>query len=148
MEKCLVTAERCWSNIFCTKKDLAAVFLVGLDRLVRPIEAKFPRGFRQPIILVNQDPARVTLLELQKHLEPQIASWERTREAELVTAVAMNAALSPASMRHLPICRRESYVPWCLPGGAMRTCVNAFSVVGQTALLIQHALFAGISGSR
>jgi hypothetical protein len=33
-------------------------------------------------------------------------------------------------------------------GGAMRTCVNAFSVVGQTALLIQHALFAGASGGQ
>lgn len=63
--------------IFGTKKDLAAVFLVGLDRLIRPMKEKFPQGFRQPIILVDQDLARVTLLELQKHLEPQIASWER-----------------------------------------------------------------------
>ena len=85
---CHETAQQ--AVIFCTKKDLAAVFLVGLDRLIRPIEAKFPRGFRQPIILVDQDLARVTLLELQKHLEPQIASWERTREAELVTAVVGN----------------------------------------------------------
>jgi len=85
---CRETAQE--AVIFCTKKDLAAVFLVGLDRLIRPIEAKFPRGFRQPIILVEQDLARVTPLELQKHLVPQIESWERTREAELVTAVAGN----------------------------------------------------------
>jgi peptide subunit release factor 1 (eRF1) len=39
-------------------------------------------------VLLDQDLARVSLLELQKHLEPQIASWERTHEAELVTAVA------------------------------------------------------------
>lgn len=83
---CRETAQQ--AAIFCTKKDLTAVFLVGLDRLIRPMEAAFPRGFRQPIVLIDQDLARIMLLELQKHLEPQIASWERTHEAELVTAVA------------------------------------------------------------
>jgi hypothetical protein len=82
---CRETAQQ--AVIFCTKKDLAAVFLVGLDRLIRPMEAAFPRDFRQPIVLVDQDLARIMLLELQEHLEPQIASWERTHEAELVTAV-------------------------------------------------------------
>jgi len=70
-----------------THEDLAAVFLVGPDRLIRPIEAKFPRSFRKPIVLFDQDLARITPLELQKHLEPQIAEWERKHEAELVTAV-------------------------------------------------------------
>jgi Bacterial archaeo-eukaryotic release factor family 10 len=83
---CRETAQQ--AAVFCTKKVLTAVFLVGLDRLIRPMEAAFPRGFRQPIVLIDQDLARITLLELQKHLEPQIASWERTREAELVTGVA------------------------------------------------------------
>jgi hypothetical protein len=83
---CRETAQQAAN--FCTKKALAAVFLVGPDRLIKPIKAKFPRSFRQPIVLVDQDLARITLLELQKHLEPQIARWERTHEAELVTAVA------------------------------------------------------------
>jgi len=83
---CHETAQE--AVIFCKKKDLAAVFLVGLDRLIRPMVAAFPRGFRQPIVLVHQDLARITLLEFQKHLEPQIASWERTHEAEIVAAVA------------------------------------------------------------
>ena len=85
---CRETAQQAVN--FCTKKDLAAVFLVGPDRLIRPIKAKFPRSFRQPIVLFDQDLARVTLLELQKHLEPQIAGWERKHEAELVTAVTGN----------------------------------------------------------
>jgi len=68
-------------------EDLAAVFLVGPDKLIRPIEAKFPRSFRKPIMLFDQDLARVAPLELRKHLEPQIADWERKHEAELVTAV-------------------------------------------------------------
>jgi peptide subunit release factor 1 (eRF1) len=38
-------------------------------------------------MLFDQDLARVTPLELRKHLEPQIADWERKHEAELVTAV-------------------------------------------------------------
>jgi Bacterial archaeo-eukaryotic release factor family 10 len=82
---CRETAQQAVN--FCTKKDLEAVFLVGLDRLIKPMETKFPRGFRQSIVLLKQDLARVTLLELQKHLEPQIAGWERRHEAELATAV-------------------------------------------------------------
>ncbi|HVB55348.1 MAG TPA: hypothetical protein VNE63_02815 [Candidatus Acidoferrales bacterium] len=85
---CRETAQQAAN--FCTKKALAAVFLVGPDRLIKPIKAKFPRSFRQTIVLLDQDLARVSLLELQKHLEPQIASWERAHEAELVTAVAGN----------------------------------------------------------
>ena len=82
---CRETAQQAAN--FCTKKGLAAVFLAGPDRLIKPIKAKFPRGFRQPIVLVEQDLARVAPLELLKHLEPQIADWECKREAELVTAV-------------------------------------------------------------
>jgi hypothetical protein len=80
---CRETAQK--TANFCTKEALAAVFLVGPDRLIKPIKAKFPRSLRQPVVLLDQDLARVPLLELQKHLEPQIASWERTHEAELVT---------------------------------------------------------------
>ena len=83
---CRETAQQAAN--FCTKKALAAVFLVGPDRLIKPIKAKCPRSLRQPVVLLDQDLARVPLLELQKHLEPQIASWECTHEAELVTAVA------------------------------------------------------------
>jgi hypothetical protein len=70
-----------------TSEDLAAVFLVGLDKLIKPIEAKFLQSFRKPIVLFDQDLARVTPLELRKHLEPLIADWERRHEAELVAAV-------------------------------------------------------------
>jgi hypothetical protein len=83
---CSETAQQAAN--FCTKRALAAVFLVGPDRLIKPIKENFPRGLPQPVALLDQDLARVSLLELQKHLEPQIASWEQTHEAELVTAVA------------------------------------------------------------
>jgi hypothetical protein len=85
---CRETAQQ--TANFCKGKNLAAVFLAGSDRLIKPIEAKCPRSFRQPIVLLDQDLARVTLPELQKHLEPHITGWERKREAELVTAVAGN----------------------------------------------------------
>ena len=73
---------------FCTKKGLAAVFLIGSDKLIRPIKGKFPRSFRQPIVLLEQGLARIAPIELLKHLEPKIANWECRREAELVTAVS------------------------------------------------------------
>ena len=83
---CRETAQQAAN--FCTRMHLAAVFLIGPDRLITPIEASFPGSFRQPIALFDQDLARVTPLELLKHLEPQIAGWERRREAELVAAAS------------------------------------------------------------
>ncbi len=82
---CCETAQHAVN--LCTRNEVAAVFLVGPDELIRPIKAKFPRGFRKPMVLFHQDLARVTPLELLKHLEPQIAAWEHRHEAELATAV-------------------------------------------------------------
>jgi hypothetical protein len=82
---CRETAQQAAS--FCTQKQLAAVFLAGPDRLIKPIEEKFPRGFPQPVVLFDQDLARVTPHELLKHIEPQIAGWEHKHQEELVAAV-------------------------------------------------------------
>jgi rubrerythrin len=68
-------------------KDLAAVFLVGPDKLITAIEAKFPRTFPLPIVRVDQDLARVDPSELRRHLEPRIAAWEREHQTALVNAV-------------------------------------------------------------
>jgi len=73
---------------FCARFHLAAIFLVGPDRLIKPIEAKLPRNCRQPIVLFNQDLARLAPVELLRHLEPQVAQWEHKRETELVAAVS------------------------------------------------------------
>jgi len=82
---CREVAQRA-ANLYGSE-GVAAVFLVGPDKLIRPIEAKFLQSFRKPIVLSDQDLARVTPLELWNHLEPLIADWERRHEAELVAAV-------------------------------------------------------------
>jgi Bacterial archaeo-eukaryotic release factor family 10 len=69
-------------------KDLAAVFLVGPDKLITAVEAKFPRTLRLPIVRVDQDLARVDPSELRRHLEPRIAAWEGEHQTALVNAIA------------------------------------------------------------
>jgi hypothetical protein len=68
-------------------KEVSAVFLVGPDRLIKPIEAKFPSSFHKPIVLFEQDLARVSTSELLRHLEPQIAAWQRKHQAEVAAGV-------------------------------------------------------------
>jgi hypothetical protein len=81
---CREAAQR--AAAFFSGKELAAVFLVGPDKLIAAIEAKFPRSFRLPIVRDDQDLARVTAPELLKHLEPRIADWEREHQKALVAA--------------------------------------------------------------
>ena len=64
---CREVAQRA-ANLYGSE-GVAAVFLVGPDKLIRPIEAKFLKSFQKPIVLFDQDLARVTPLELQNHLE-------------------------------------------------------------------------------
>jgi len=82
---CREVAQRA-ANLYGSE-GVAAVFLVGPDKLIRPIEAKFLKSFQKPIVLFDQDLARVTPLELQNHLETLIADWERRHEAELIASV-------------------------------------------------------------
>jgi len=82
---CRETAQQ--AAAFRTRSHLAAVFLVGPERLIKSIQAKVPRSVRQPVVLLDEDLAGVTPLELLKHLEPRIANWEREREAELIAVI-------------------------------------------------------------
>jgi len=65
-------------------KDVAAVFLVGPDKLTTIVESKFPRAFRVPLVRIDQDLANLSPQEILKHLEPHFANWERGRQAVLV----------------------------------------------------------------
>jgi len=76
---------------FFANNHLAAIFLVGPDKLTALIEAKFPRAFRLPIIRDDQDLARVSPPELQKHLEPRFADWEREHQKALIAALTEDA---------------------------------------------------------
>ena len=72
-------------------KELAAIFLVGPDKLIALIEDKFPRSLRLPIVRIDQDLARLTPPELLKHLEPRVTDWERERQKSLIAAFTEDA---------------------------------------------------------
>jgi hypothetical protein len=71
----------------CVKEGLTALFLVGSDRLVEPIQARFPREFRQRVVLIEGSLGGISSPELQQRLEPRIADWEGKHESALVTAL-------------------------------------------------------------
>lgn len=82
---CRETAQQ--AATFFGSKDIAALFLVGPDKLITAIESKVPRTSRLPIVRIDQDLARVSLPELLKHVGPHIEGWEQQHQAELVTAL-------------------------------------------------------------
>ncbi len=82
---CRETAQQ--AAAYFANNHLAAIFLVGPDKLTAAVEAKFPRIFRLPFIRDDQDLARVSPPELLKHLEPRIADWEREHQKALVNAL-------------------------------------------------------------
>lgn len=72
---------------FCAKNPLAAIFLVGPDRLVNAIERAFPAGFQPKVIKFHQDLAGFDQAHLLKHLGPKIEEWEEAHQQELVSSV-------------------------------------------------------------
>jgi peptide subunit release factor 1 (eRF1) len=68
--------------------DLAAIFLLGPDKLIQTAESKFPRSFQPPIVRVDQDLAHLEANEMRTHLQPHMAAWERQHQAALVSAAA------------------------------------------------------------
>jgi Bacterial archaeo-eukaryotic release factor family 10 len=86
---CRETAQQ--AAAYFANNHLAAIFLVGPDKLTAAVEAKFPRIFRLPFIRDDQDLARVNPPELLKHLEPRIADWEREHQKALVNALTEDA---------------------------------------------------------
>jgi len=69
------------------KVGLAAVFLVGSNRLVGPIQAAFPKELRNRVVLIEEDLGRVWSPTLPHLLEPRIAKWKRRHEMELVNTL-------------------------------------------------------------
>jgi hypothetical protein len=82
---CKTLAEQ--AKKFFEKGDLAAVFLVGSNRLVGPIQAAFPKELRNRVVLIEEDLGRVFSPRLPHVLEPRIAEWKRQHEMELVNTL-------------------------------------------------------------
>lgn len=79
---CRETARQ--AATICEKYECRAIFLVGGDHLVGCIETAIPRELRRRVALVEEDLGRSPLLELQKHLVPEIEKWERQHQKTLV----------------------------------------------------------------
>jgi hypothetical protein len=60
----------------CYKNRLKAAFLVGLPRLIEPIENQLPASLRERTVLVKEDLGRLPLSRLRKQLESAISSWD------------------------------------------------------------------------
>jgi Bacterial archaeo-eukaryotic release factor family 10 len=69
------------------KQRLAAIFLVGPDRLIQLVQESLPQGFRRDTVLVDQSPGKASLPDLQQKLETWISEWERRRTAEMVDSL-------------------------------------------------------------
>jgi Bacterial archaeo-eukaryotic release factor family 10 len=68
-------------------EDLAAIFLVGSSRLVRPIHAAFPKDFQDRVVLMEEDLGRLSLPRLPRLLGPRIAEWKGQHDMASVKAM-------------------------------------------------------------
>ena len=82
---CSKTARQ--AAMLCKKQNLAAIFLVGADHLIGPMEAAIPPDLRSRVVLIKKDLGRISGSELQRHIEPRIDDWEHQHEISLVTAL-------------------------------------------------------------
>ena len=102
-------------------EKLQAIFLVGSDRLTRPMEAEFPKQWRERVVKIKEDFGRLTLPNLQERLAPAIAEWERADESALVKNLL-------ADERKTVVGMDETLTQ--LQKGKMRTLVLASTVHG------------------
>lgn len=102
-------------------EKLQAIFLVGSDRLTMPMEAEFPKSWRERVARVKEDFGKLSLPNLQERLGPRIAEWERTSEQKLVENLL-------AEERKAVIGLDETLAQ--LQKGKMRTVVLASTVHG------------------
>jgi hypothetical protein len=82
---CHATANQ--TKDLCEQEGLTAVFLVGSDRLIKPIEASLPQGFHYPVVLVNENLGKLAATELQQRLQTRFLTWEGEYKARLVSAL-------------------------------------------------------------
>lgn len=62
------------------QRDFAAIFLVGLEPLVGPIQKKFPRSFKAELVLVPEDYGKLLPNTIFRRLAPLMADFEQKRQ--------------------------------------------------------------------
>jgi len=65
----------------CSKEDLHTIFLVGSERLTKPIETALPKTFGPRVALIAKDLGNFSALQLERRLEPAIAEWTAKQDA-------------------------------------------------------------------
>jgi hypothetical protein len=68
----------------CKREKDKAVFLVGMVRLILPIEANLPKGFPCAVQTIPEYLAHLSLPELQTRLESHIREWEERQQQNMV----------------------------------------------------------------
>lgn len=61
---------------FCEAERLSKLFLVGSNRLIRPIHKSFSSEFQPSVLLIDEDLGKFPLDQLEQHLEPKISKWQ------------------------------------------------------------------------
>jgi release factor family 10 len=64
----------------CQQKRMNAIFLVGLPRLVEPIESQLSKELQNRTIVVKEDFGRLTQPRLKSRLASVISDWENQHE--------------------------------------------------------------------
>jgi hypothetical protein len=65
---------------YSKQHDFAAIFLVGLDQLVGPIQQKFPPSFRGRLVSVPEDYGKLSPSKILRRLEPLMADYEQKQQ--------------------------------------------------------------------
>ncbi|MBZ5541906.1 MAG: hypothetical protein LAN61_15420 [Acidobacteriia bacterium] len=76
----------------CAREGLAALFLVGSERLLEPIKESFPQEFRSRVVSIPEDLSGLSGSELQQRLEPRLTAWSLQQGSALVTSLLADEA--------------------------------------------------------
>ena len=98
---CQKVAEH--TTALCRKEGLFSLFLVGSKRLIEPVESGLPPEIHDRAMLIEEDLARVSPVDLLHHLAPKIAAWakdlavsriQKLLEGEAKTVVGIDETLA------------------------------------------------------
>jgi hypothetical protein len=75
---CRDTADQ--AIAFSKKHDFATIFFVGPERLIGPIQKKFPPSFRARLVSVPEDFGKLPPSKILRRLEPMVAEYEQKQQ--------------------------------------------------------------------
>ena len=67
-----------------SRHELAAIFLVGPDRLIDTLQSKLPGRLAETTVLVREDLGRNSVKAIERHVRPMIENYEAERQLDAV----------------------------------------------------------------